>query len=609
MTVSRAIDDLPEPTGARDTLPDDQSGHYVSPLRVRPEFLKQVRLFVDLERHELEGLASVCTLQVFTADQTIFRQGDPGDALMIVASGIVELSLRRPGVRPVALGVLKELDYFGELALLDGGARSASAVALTECTIIAIERGALQRFFTAPVLTRLLHAIIARIRSADDRLVDLTDKVARAAGDSAHAAVAVELDTIKTLYHRTELLTNEVMKRADESASTAIDRCEATLEGVREREQRLTALVRFWGGALLALLGIAGVPSIWKAYEMATSLEKAYTDAVKQADEVQSKAQTITRFVSTVETSAQRVQSLERSLKGVKESVSDLQQARELAGLGTVIDTPQELARIAANHEIVKKELMKRYISAAADEGESSHFEATVVLEAVDTYLALARRARDDRQLTLTSEEMSLILRALSYVLENLPDASDRGQDFTATLMSQKLRSDLRAVARKTPPALRATLIDRLQALVATPGNQRTIELAALALADLGVADASAIAVLNRLLKEDPRRRTESAILLAKLKQPSGWRYIAQQVEIGDSTMSLALAQEGLNEVQSIKRQFGDQLDLVQKIEEGLLSHASRNPFEVRYREWLAKCLSKARGTWDEAGGWPCEEI
>jgi len=91
------------------------------------EVLQRVRLFADLDRHEVEHIARSFKERRFTAGETIIREGSAGAAFYVIESGEVTVSI---GGEPRA--TLKPGDYFGEIALIDEGARIATVTASSE---------------------------------------------------------------------------------------------------------------------------------------------------------------------------------------------------------------------------------------------------------------------------------------------------------------------------------------------------------------------------------------------------------------------------------------------------------------------------------------------
>lgn len=74
------------------------------------------------------------------AGQTLFFQHDPGDALYIVESGMVEVSVTASNGKKLSLNLLQEGDVFGEIAALDGGERTATVSVVEDSILLAVER-------------------------------------------------------------------------------------------------------------------------------------------------------------------------------------------------------------------------------------------------------------------------------------------------------------------------------------------------------------------------------------------------------------------------------------------------------------------------------------
>lgn len=111
-------------------------------------FLRQVPLFEQIPAAELARLAEITDEVVVPAGRTVFREGDFGEALFVIADGRVRITL---GDRTLA--TLEKASYFGEMSILDGEPRSASAVADTDSLLLCISQkdfhGILQRHFDA----------------------------------------------------------------------------------------------------------------------------------------------------------------------------------------------------------------------------------------------------------------------------------------------------------------------------------------------------------------------------------------------------------------------------------------------------------------------------
>ncbi|PWT93806.1 MAG: cyclic nucleotide-binding protein [Blastocatellia bacterium] len=110
------------------------------------ESLSRVSLFKRLEPHELEKLAEAVEQVNFKAGDTIFNENDRGDALYVVDSGSVRLWVLDEDVKPVTLAELENGEFFGELAVLDRGARSTNATAITDIELHRLSSDDFQSF-------------------------------------------------------------------------------------------------------------------------------------------------------------------------------------------------------------------------------------------------------------------------------------------------------------------------------------------------------------------------------------------------------------------------------------------------------------------------------
>jgi CRP/FNR family transcriptional regulator, cyclic AMP receptor protein len=102
--------------------------------------LERNSLFRGLAAATLDRLAALSSKRTFKSESVIFLRGDPGDALFGVVSGRVRVSTQTANGREVILNVMKPGDVFGEIALLDGQPRTASATALSTTQLIIIQR-------------------------------------------------------------------------------------------------------------------------------------------------------------------------------------------------------------------------------------------------------------------------------------------------------------------------------------------------------------------------------------------------------------------------------------------------------------------------------------
>jgi len=136
------------------------------------ELLSRVPLFSDLSAAELERIGSVAVPRAYTKNVRVFHEGDRSDACYIVRSGELRVTREHSDGRAIALATLAAGDIFGELAMLDGGTRSASVETLTECELLALPASDLRRVIAdhGNIAAKLIVAITRRLRETNERV-------------------------------------------------------------------------------------------------------------------------------------------------------------------------------------------------------------------------------------------------------------------------------------------------------------------------------------------------------------------------------------------------------------------------------------------------------
>jgi CRP/FNR family transcriptional regulator, cyclic AMP receptor protein len=147
--------------------------------------LGRCRLFAGLGPEALEAIARSLRIRHFRRGEVLFHEGDPGDALFIVASGAVKVVVPSEEGEEAILATLKRGDFLGELALLDGAPRSASAIALEATDALTLPRDQFRALADAEPAIRgaLLEAMARELRRltrhvAELHFLDLTGRLA-----------------------------------------------------------------------------------------------------------------------------------------------------------------------------------------------------------------------------------------------------------------------------------------------------------------------------------------------------------------------------------------------------------------------------------------------
>jgi uncharacterized membrane protein len=137
-----------------------------------PAFLADVPLFKLLDQTERIALAGVLELKLVSKGDVLFRFGDPGDRMFMVRRGTIEIYAQDLMGQKIVLETVGPGGQFGELALFDGGARTAAAVALEDSEVLTLDREDLMGFVRRhPEAGLDMLAIMARrIRETNARL-------------------------------------------------------------------------------------------------------------------------------------------------------------------------------------------------------------------------------------------------------------------------------------------------------------------------------------------------------------------------------------------------------------------------------------------------------
>lgn len=150
-------------------------------------------LFGILDSDDLDALLSHARIEQHPAGRLIFAKGTPGRSMMAVLRGSVRIAATAANGREVVLAILDAGEIFGEMALLDGGERTADAIAMSDCDLLVID----QRDFI-PFLKRrselcieLLKVLSTRLRRTDE----LVETALFGRLDSRLARVLVRLAT------------------------------------------------------------------------------------------------------------------------------------------------------------------------------------------------------------------------------------------------------------------------------------------------------------------------------------------------------------------------------------------------------------------------------
>ena len=136
------------------------------------ELLGRTPLFGSLDEAERHAVAEEMREVNFDPSQVIFARGDAGREIYLVVSGRVRLSVLTAEGRELSFAHAEAGSIFGEIAMLDGGPRSADATAVGKVSALSLSKPALKRLMeTQPhVADAAVRFLCSRIREADQQL-------------------------------------------------------------------------------------------------------------------------------------------------------------------------------------------------------------------------------------------------------------------------------------------------------------------------------------------------------------------------------------------------------------------------------------------------------
>lgn len=141
--------------------------------------LSSIPLFKELTKRDLSALLTIIHNRTYVSNELIFQQGDPGIGLYLIREGEVEIRRENERGNKKTLATFSKGDFFGELALVDGEKRSASAVAKSDCRVSVIFKPDLDEFIEKyprkgiKILSGISNMIALRLRKLNEDYINL----------------------------------------------------------------------------------------------------------------------------------------------------------------------------------------------------------------------------------------------------------------------------------------------------------------------------------------------------------------------------------------------------------------------------------------------------
>src|SRR5579884_707992 len=137
--------------------------------------LRDVPLFAGVHPDILDALARTTLVRRYPKGQVLCSEGDPGDSLLVLEEGQARVSRFTAAGRETVLASAAAPAAFGELALIDGGPRSATVIAVTPVVVRVLGRRAFLDLLAGQpaVAMALLRTLAGMVRATNERLADL----------------------------------------------------------------------------------------------------------------------------------------------------------------------------------------------------------------------------------------------------------------------------------------------------------------------------------------------------------------------------------------------------------------------------------------------------
>jgi|SRR5690606_668683 len=145
--------------------------------------LHSIPVFSMLSLRDLNSLLNIIHTRNYLLGEYIFYQGDPGIGLYIINEGEVVIQRTTESGEVIQLATFSEGDFFGELALVDGEKRSASAIAKTDCRLSVVFKPDLDEFIEAyprkgiKILQGISQIVAVRLRKLNEDYFSLQSKL------------------------------------------------------------------------------------------------------------------------------------------------------------------------------------------------------------------------------------------------------------------------------------------------------------------------------------------------------------------------------------------------------------------------------------------------
>ncbi|WP_256761821.1 Crp/Fnr family transcriptional regulator [Cohnella sp. WQ 127256] len=143
---------------------------------MNPQFLRDFPFFEHLDDEHIAEISKLCSTRIYKKGESIFFEGDEGDELYLVISGVIQI-FQNNNSRDVIFSIFREGDFFGEMALLQNErVRSASARTIERSTLCILKKRDFIPLITSKpeIMIGILETALDRLRDANRLITELT---------------------------------------------------------------------------------------------------------------------------------------------------------------------------------------------------------------------------------------------------------------------------------------------------------------------------------------------------------------------------------------------------------------------------------------------------
>ncbi len=140
------------------------------------EILKMVPLFQQLDEQQLEQILTLCRKKSYKAQTVLFREREPGSCFYILLTGSVKIYTANASGGEKILSIIQPGENFGELSLIDGQPRSASAETIINSTLLTLSADHFMELMRSnfEIARTVMRELCSRLRKTNQHVYDLT---------------------------------------------------------------------------------------------------------------------------------------------------------------------------------------------------------------------------------------------------------------------------------------------------------------------------------------------------------------------------------------------------------------------------------------------------